>query len=291
MRGKLQIIGGIALLAASAAFAAPAKKPVKPAPSAKAEPAESAVQNCDAHQFETVVQLAGADGQVRQSKVRVCGTEGQTDADWIRTLEDAEKKTAASVRMSPAAKDQIVTALKAEIARLSAPAPAMTQGTPVAPPPLVTPAPEPPIERDYASLPPLPTAPTVEPPHLLGPAVAGAAGSVRLAAPPARLTLRCAIVGDEDRPQDCDRIERNTVLVLRAEEPYPKGLRISFVRRGDDRGSLTLPPLQQGQTASLRLPAAVCSGVVRSKLQIQAVGSNVPAGTPAGTVGEYDLDC
>jgi hypothetical protein len=41
----------------------------------------------------------------------------------------------------------------------------------------------------------------------------------------------------------------------------------------------------------LRLPPAVCAGVVRSKVEIQALGGKAPSGTPAGSVGEYDLRC
>jgi hypothetical protein len=35
----------------------------------------------------------------------------------------------------------------------------------------------------------------------------------------------------------------------------------------------------------------VCRGVVRSRVEIQALGGNAPSGTPAGTIGEYDLRC
>ena len=57
------------------------------------------------------------------------------------------------------------------------------------------------------------------------------------------------------------------------------------------RGAGPPAALKPGQTASLRVPAAVCAGVVRSKVEIQALAANSPNGTPAGTIGEYDLRC
>jgi hypothetical protein len=282
MRGKFAIIGGIALIAAAAASnAAATKKAAKPAEPPPA--VKSLVQNCDAHKFETTIQLI-VDGQPKQSKVRLCGTEGQSDADWIGTLKDAVKKTAESATMPRAAKEQIIAAVNGEIERLSHPALQLPGGADITKlPKAATTTPQVPLARDYGSLPPLPTASTVAPPHVLGPG--------GLAGPPPRLTLRCALAGDEDRPSDCDTIDRDTVLVVRADDAYPRGLAVRFVRKGDTRAELDLPAMTAGQTAKLRLPPAVCAGVVRSRVEIQALGGNAPSGTPAGSVGEYDLRC
>lgn len=278
-RGQVKIVGGIALLAAAAASAAPQKQAVSPdTPSAEA----SLVQSCDAHKFETTIQQM-VDGKPKQSKVRMCGTAGQSDADWIRTLKDAVKKTQAS-EMPPGVKQQIVAAVNAEIERLSMPALQIPGGGDITKlPKTATTTPQKPLSRDYDALPPLPTASNVPAPDLLGP------GGIAAMAP--RVTLRCALVGDEDRPTECDSIDKDTVLVLRADDSFPAGLALHFVRHGDDRGDLTLPAMKPGQTAVLRLPARVCAGVVRSKLEIQALGANAPSGTPAGSIGEYDLRC
>src|SRR5947209_1451154 len=75
------------------------------------------LQNCDAHKFETIVEVT-LNGQVKHSRVKLCGTEGQSDAEWIKTLEDAVAKTSASLQMPSAVRDQIVAALKTEIVRL-----------------------------------------------------------------------------------------------------------------------------------------------------------------------------
>lgn len=283
MRGIVQFIGGIALLAASGAGGALAAK--KAPVAAEPPPAAPALaQNCEAHSFETTIQLSGPDGQPKQSKVRMCDTQGQSDADWIKTLKDAVKKTALSPQMPAAAKEQIIAAVNAEIERLSRSTLALPEGADIAHlPKAAATAPEVPLSRDYGALPELPTASSVPPPNLIGPG--------GLVAPPARLTLRCALAGDEDRPETCDTIDRDTVLVVQADDAYPRGVAVRFVRHGDSRAELDLPAMKTGQTATMRLPPAVCAGVVRSRVEIQALGTNAPSGTPAGSVGEYDLRC
>jgi hypothetical protein len=266
--------------AAGSSGAAPKKARIPAGPSAAVK---ALAQNCDAHRFETTIHLT-VEGVEKQSKVRLCGTEGQSDADWIRTLKDAVGKTAAS-NMPQVAKDQIVAAVNAEIARLTHPALQLQDGADISKLPKSAVAkPEVPLSRDYGALPPLPTASAVPPPNVLGPA--GVAG-----VPAPRLTLRCALAGDEDRPSTCDSIDKDTVLVLRADGAYPNGLAVRFLRHGDQRAELELPALKPGETANVRLPPAVCTGVVRSKLEIQALGGNAPSGTMGGTVGEYDLRC
>lgn len=276
---RRQLLMTLALMLPALAAAAPARKtaPIK-AP---------AVQNCAAHSFETTIQMLGLDGKPRSSKVKMCGTDGQSDADWIHTLQDAVKKTSLSPEMPLAAKEQIIAAVNAEIERLSRSSLSLPGGVDLANLPKTN-APRtveaPPLSRDFGALPPLPTGTSVAPPNLLGPG--GALGIL-----PPRLTLRCALAGDEDRPSDCDTIEKDTVLILRADEAFPRGVEMRFARHGDQRAELELPALRQGQTAKLRLPKAVCNGVVRSKVEIQALGAGSPAGTAAGRIGEYDLRC
>jgi hypothetical protein len=283
-RGKFSLIAGAALLAAAGAAAAQGK-----ASSVTDEPSgaiKSLVQNCDAHKFETTVQTIGPDGRPKSSKVRMCGTEGQSDADWIRTLKDAVTKTAENPQMPRTAKEQIIAAVKLEIDRLSQPALQLPPGTNIASlskPKISGDGSATPLSRDFGGLPPLPTASNVEPPHVLGPG--GTFG------PAPKLTLRCALAGDEDRPNQCDSIDRDTIMVLRADDAYPRGVAVRFLRHGDSRAETDLPALKPGQTATLRLPRAVCTGVVRSKVEIQALSGAAPTGTPAGTIGEYDLRC
>ena len=252
-------------------------------PSKDTAPTQPAAQSCDAHRFETTIQLTGPDGQKRSSKVKMCGTVGQSDADWIRTLQDAVKKTSLSPQMPAAAKEQIIAAVNAEIDRLTAPALALPGGTDLAKlnkPKSVTN--DVPLSRDFGGLPPLPTT-AVAPPNVLGGGGVGGA--------PIQLTLRCALAGDEDRPTDCDTIDKDTVMVLRADEAFPRGLAMRFMRSGEERAQVDLPALKVGQTANIRLPANVCRGVVRSRVEVRALGANAPRGTMAGLIGEYDLRC
>src|SRR3954462_12387620 len=164
MRGKMRYLTGLAvLLTAAASAAAPNKAAVPPEPAAEVK---ALVQNCDAHKFETTIRVS-VSGQVKQSKVRLCGTEGQSDADWIVTLQDAVKKTADNQSMAPAVREQIVAAVNAEIARLSS-SQGLTGGglgfSALSP---ARSSPNVPLTRDYGALPPLPTAPSVPPPNLL----------------------------------------------------------------------------------------------------------------------------
>src|SRR5436305_6641706 len=130
--------------------AAPRKAAPKPAPKPPVE--AKLIQSCDAHKFEAVVDTV-VDGQPSKSKVRLCGVEGQSDADWIGTLHDAIRKLVADKEMAPGKREQIVAAIKAEIARLS------IVGTPVPPKREAREQSTPPLSRDYAALPPLPTPP------------------------------------------------------------------------------------------------------------------------------------
>lgn len=286
MRGDFTVLGCVALLCAAVAANGAAPKKKAPAPASSPDTTKPLEPNCAAHSFETTITLTGPDGLLKQSKVHMCGTAGQSDSDWIKTLQDAVTKTTANTSMPPAAKEQIIEAVNMEITRLSTPPALRLHSGPdisTLPKTAANDTPAVPLSHDYDALPPLPTASTVEPPHVLGPA--------SVYGPTLRLTLRCAALGDEDRPTDCDTIDKDTVIVLRADEAFPSGVNIRFVRSGDSRAESALPPMKLGQVATLRLPPAVCQGVVRTKLEIQALGGNAPSGTLAGKVGDYDLRC
>ena len=283
-RGIWTVAVALAFATGGVAHAAVSKNSARASP----EPAATAkklIADCGAHHFETTVRITGADGKPQEKTVRMCGFKGQSDAEWIATLKDAVNKTADNPEIPAAAKDQIIVAVNAEIVKLLHPDLGIAAGPDISKLPKrnIVAAPVEPLSRDYGALPPMPTAPTVAPPHLLG-----ADGAIAAAA---RLSLRCASAGDEDRPGSCDSIDKDTVLVLRADEPFPRGLAVRFVRHGDQRAELDLPPMKSGETTILRLPPRVCAGVVRSRLEIQAVGANAPSGTLAGTIGEYDLRC
>src|SRR5690348_20165 len=87
------------VLGSAAAAAAPAKKSAPPADAPNAA-VKQLLDNCDAHKFETTVD-AVVDGEPHRSKVKLCGKDGQSDADWIGTLKDAIAKLEANKDMDP----------------------------------------------------------------------------------------------------------------------------------------------------------------------------------------------
>lgn len=262
------------------------------------------LQNCDAHKFETIVETS-VDGQIKHSRVRLCGMEGQSDAEWVRTLKDAVAKTEANLKMPKAQRDQIVTALNAEIARLNSPAlsggikgltPRSTgpsnglQGYSSLPP-MPAPrqaAPAQPL-RDYAALPPLPTAPTA-PVHVLP----GAPGSPIPLLPGVKLSFSCMNPNDLAGEGPCTGFERETLLTVRAGENLPAGTSLRFVRDGSARADVQLAQLQRGKSMSFPLPTDVCTHATGGKLEIKIVRANKatgPDGQEVGTDGPYNLRC
>ncbi|HKX91377.1 MAG TPA: hypothetical protein VJM15_02995 [Sphingomicrobium sp.] len=260
---------------------------------------DAVIANCNARKFETVVQTT-RNGMPHSSKVTLCGEVGQTDADWSRTLRDALQKVSADPKMPAAVRNQIVTALNIEIAKLPSPVTAVPTGPavvdqpgPIAPSLAQSPAlpartvVSPPAE--YSSLPPFP------PPPLASPS---ASTSVVAAAVPAlpRLNLKMtclnpASIADEG---PCDQFDRDTRLTIRAGEDIPMGTSLRFVRRGDPRAEVELAGLKNGRSKRMLLPPEVCRGVAGSRIQIEIVRRPARAGAQPQVVdsfGPFDLRC
>ena len=298
--GRIIFIAAASCVAvAAAAAAAPAAKKAAPAASASAVKPPKLIQNCDAHKFETTVHEV-VDGQPQQSKVKMCGNEGQTDAQWIATLKDAINKQNANKEMPTAVRDQIIAAVYAEIARLEnspgtpqpsagtpaldglAPVPGLGQSTPASsaalpPPRRIAPAP---THDDYAALPPLPTAPTA-PTRVLG----MAAGASLTPLPRPRISLICYEPGGAEGP--CTDFTRQTLLTVRADEDLPADTGLRFVRDGDPKADVALAQLKKGRTMRLAVPTDVCRHAVGGKLELQIVRS----GQEVGSEGPYNLTC
>ena len=301
MAGRIGFIAA-ASCAALAAVAAAAPAPNKAAPGVSPPPAEAPklIQSCDAHKFETTVHEV-VDGQPQQSKVKLCGVEGQTDAQWIGTLKDAIAKLNANKEMPTAVRDQIIAAVYAEIARLeNAPSPAQqsaartpaldnlaplpglgqskaAEAAPLPAPRKVAPAP---VQDDYAALPPLPTAPTA-PTRVLG----IAAGPSLAPLPRPRISLNCYEPGGADGP--CTDFTRQTLLTVRADEDLPADTSLRFVRDGDPKADIALAQLKKGKAMRLAVPADVCLHAVGGRLELQIVRS----GQEVGSEGPYNLTC
>jgi hypothetical protein len=252
------------------------------------------------------------------SRVKMCGVEGQSDAEWIGTLKDAVAKLEANTEMAASTRDQIITAVKAEIARLEGETskPAAAPDLPAARPVESSNA----LTSDYSILPPLPNNP---PPraHVLPPAEEAA----EVAAPPAnvvqanetkpvettiappvetavappvaqaqpatpvtkpRLTLSC-ISPEFPAGGECVTLTRDTVLRVRAGEDVAAGLSLRFLRNGAERGAIELGSLRSGQSINYRFPSQVCSGVVSAEVQLDIVRN----GQRVDHRGPYLLHC
>lgn len=293
----------LALGVAAAAAAAPSKPAPKARPATSDKAVRQLVQDCDAHKFETVV-TAVVDGQPQQSKVKLCGKNGQSDAEWIGTLKDAIAKLNANSEVAPEVRDQIIAALKSEIARLDiqktsglgpgraiAERPVLQGISPLPPLPLAKqaenvplPPPRPIVPAapvaEYAALPPLPTTP-VAPPHVL-------AGGVTASAPMLsrpKMSLTCFDPGQAEGP--CTGFTRDTLLTVHADEDLPPGTSLRFVRDGNARADLDLAQLRKGKALRFNIPTDVCRHAVGGRLELRIIR----AGQEVGSEGPFNLSC
>ena len=261
-----------------------------------AEPATApGAADCSSHMVEIPV-LVTAKGLPKQSKVKICGKLGQSDADWAGTLRDALAKVETDSRMSASVKDQIISGLKIEIAKLSSaavkppPAPAAIEPTPAPTPSIasVTPAPiaKPSVDTgrvEYSALPPMPAP--------LPPTAATAAATVAPFLPAPKMSFHCLSTNTIGRDGPCDALERDTVMTVKADEDLPNGTSLRFLRRGDNRAEVDLAPLRRGQSQRFSLPAKVCQGVTGSRVEIQVIRATVKAPQVVDTRGPFDLTC
>jgi hypothetical protein len=283
-------------LALALALQAPAASVTAPEPELSKSKVDALIASCPGRRFEAPFEVQ-VGGKVRRSSVKLCGKAGQTESEWARTLQDAVRNVESS-RMPPEAKEQVVTALRDELAKLSQAAPAAAAIVPL-PAPILAPAPAAP-PAEYSALPPLPTpVPSPSPvsppseytasPALRAPApVAAARPVVRAAAvaPRPRLSFRCLTAG-EGGEAPCTGLERDSFLVVRADDELKPGSSLRFVRRGDVRSVVPLAPMSRGKSVKVRLPKPVCAGVVRSQVEIQLLGG----GSVVETIGPLELRC
>ena len=254
---------------------------------------EPVIADCEAHQFQTIVHVT-VDGKPHSSKVKLCGTTGQSDAAWLRTLKDAAAKVGANAGMSADAREQVIAALNVEIARL----------TPVinaSPPPPATFSLSPPSALPPPRAPSLLTSPTGGPveysalPPMPAPKPAAAIGVMAANTPPPlpapRLSLRCLATNTVSAEVPCDQLERDMYVTVRADEDIARGTSLRFMRRGDNRAEVALLQLRRGQSQRFALPPRVCQGVAGSQIEIQVVRVAGSASQVVDTRGPYELRC
>ena len=186
----------------------------------------------------------------------------------------------------------VVAALKAEIDRVE------LMATPASTTPLATIAiPSEPVSTTSLATIATPSEPVSTPeaapqyssvPQLPAPlprASVKAAGATKPPVERPRLTIRCAL--PREPFGECARLERETQLLIRADEDVAGGASLRFLRGGDQRAELDLGPLHKGDSVRERLPARVCSGVLRGKVQVQILNKS----QVAETRGPYSLYC
>jgi len=292
------LIAAAPALAQDKAAADPAAKEAPGAPSGKLK---TLLENCDAHKFETTVESV-VDGKPHSSKVKMCGMEGQSDAEWIGTLKDAIEKLKANEKMRAATRDQIVKAIEAEIARLNAET-ARKAAAVELPAARSTAAPEP-FSNDYTVLPPLPAAPppatkvlpttvpsanaangasSVSSPKLVPPSSTPIA-SPSLPAP--RLTFSC-ISPEFPGGGPCVTLTRDTLLTVKSGEALASGVALQFLRQGEERAEIALGSMRKGQSLRFEIPRPVCSGVVTSEVEISILRN----GRAVASQGPFLLRC
>ena len=295
MTGRNFVIGA-AIAASLAAIAVAAPKPRAGAAVQKpASPVKQLMQSCDAHKFETVVKTE-VNGEPRQSKVKLCGNEGQTDAEWIGTLKDAIAKLTTNKEMAASVREQIIGAISAEITRLESGAAAPAAVASAEPVPLRPRIPAArPLTDEYSSLPPMPTTPPA-PPRLIGTTAAPAIGGKRARAivplltptgPAPKLSFACYTPGDVGGEAPCADFQRDTVVTVRAGEDLRRALELRFARNGEARAAVELNLLRKGKAVRVSMPADVCRGVGDGRLDLQIVDG----GLVLASDGPYSLRC
>lgn len=290
-----------ALISIALLFGSPVAAQEQPAPpeaSAEQPPAklQSLLQNCDAHKFETTVESV-VDGKPHRSNLKLCGTDGQSDADWIGTLKDAVEKVQANDKMPQATRDQVITAINSEITRLEA---ELAKQAPVLPQARQVTSSEP-LSNDYTLLPPLP-APSTATPKVAAPSAGSlleGGASAAAATPPApilpkaqpllpkpKLAFSC-MSAEYPGGGPCVTLTRDTVVTVKSGEALSDKVVLQFLRKGEKRAEVTLGSMRKGQSLRFDVPRQVCSGVVTSEVEIAIIRN----GRSVGREGPYLLRC
>lgn len=245
------IAAAVAVLAAAPALPQETKVEADPA-------AAKIVADCNARKFESSIEI-DKDGQKRLTKFKLCAEKDSDDAAWVKTLKDAKAKVAAHPDISAESKSNIANQLDVEIAKFE------TGGAPsISSPAVAPPTPPAPVATTMAALPP-----------------------PKPASPKPRLTLICKTPIEMTEQDPCYALERDSSLIVRADEELAAGTVLRFLRRGDVRGELALAPMRRGQSIRYKLPPKLCQGVQGSKVEIQILGSK----QVVETLGPYPLRC
>ena len=244
------------------------------------------------------------------TRVTLCSIKGATSNDLVRMFDSAVAALSKNMQMPQEKRDDLITQIKSkadalrpkgETATAAASAtipditiPKSTASATTAIADITLPKRTIPVEpqAEYTSLPPLP--PPLPP--ATATASAGASGRAARRLPSLSkpsLTIECTTVEDLGGAEPCLIIERETEVVVRADEKVPAQTALRFVRRGDTRAEVELAELSRGKSMKFALPEEVCRGVSSSRVEIQVVrrAASNSAGEVVDSMGPYLLHC
>ena len=270
----------LAVVASAAVQAAPA---VSGPEAITKEQAEARLANCGARRFESIAEFL-VDGKMKRSRLELCAPDSDSEAQWIATLEKNEAAIKAQTRLPESARFKLLSDLRTEIDRLkSGPSVVAIAGD------LSLPAPKAPqieSKKDFAvsALPPMP-----------GPKRAAATtASAKLPAAPLTkkppLTLKCA--STNGAPSKCSNMFIDDAIVVRSEDDLVSPVTLRFRRVDSDReGEVRLTQLKRGQEVRLRVPQAVCKGVVRAEFEVHLTGPGSNGRRYSDLQGPFEKRC
>jgi hypothetical protein len=238
-----------------------------------------------------------------EARVTLCSIKGATDADLVKMFDSAAAALSKNMKMAPEKRLDLVAQIKskADALRPAGTAPAAAAAI-AAPTSVADAAPTPPVRSadrppEYTSLPPLPPPLPAMTTTVAAASASRTAGAKTLPASPPlsrpRLQIECVKVDDLGGSGPCSVIERETQVVVRADDAVPAETWLRFVRRGDTRAEVELAQLTRGKSVQLALPDEVCAGVNNSRVEIQVVRRAKPdsQGQVVDSLGPYLLHC
>lgn len=237
------------------------------------------IEQCQGHKFDALVQIDPV--RKRTTRVKLCANPGSSDADWVKTLEEAVVQIEQR-DMPAAAKDKLIGELKSEIAKFAPAAKpvATAQAAPIY------------LSRDAASLetPAERYETSVLPPLTPKVATKGSPAIAVTPQPPMRIRIKCLERGESGPGSTCDFFVAETILAVSAVEGLEGGGTLRFRRKGEERGEVPLTPLQAGQSVRVKLPTELCKGISSSKVEIEVLAPK-STGAVASRLGPFGLRC
>ena len=277
------------LLIALAVAAAPGSVDAVRAGEVPKTQAEAFIAQCGTRKFETEV-ISDNQGKVRKAKILLCAKAGESDDQWIATLEKAASQIAGSPALSAEAKSKVAGEIQTAIDQVRG-KPDAHAGSATGIPSQAFTLPRAPGFGADPQTRSEPIVATVRP--LPPPPVPRATAVVRppISKPP--ISISCSQASDLAGPGDCIEFTPDTMLVVRADGDVKSRVSLRYVRDGDPRGGMALGVMRRGQIIRSRLPAQLCAGVVRGRVKVETVVFEPPggAGQVADTQGPFLLRC